>query len=82
MDNVQVIQSIGDAKAGIYALCYMRVCAHKDATDGEILRVCNEQNPSGTTNGWGTVVRKDSEPWTGAVQCADDESRQHIIVLC
>lgn len=82
MDSVQVIQSIGDARAGIYALCYMRVCAHKDAQDDEILRVCNEQNPSGTTNGWATVVREEDDRWPGPVQCADDETRQHIVVLC
>lgn len=38
--------------------CHMQVCAEKDATDEKILEVCNTENPSGTRNGWGVVVRK------------------------
>lgn len=30
-------------------ICGMQVCAHKDATDEEILAVCNGENPSGTS---------------------------------
>lgn len=38
--------SITQAAIGI---CHMQVCAAKDATDDEILKVCNYENPSGTT---------------------------------
>jgi hypothetical protein len=64
-------------------LIAMQVCALKDATDEEILKVCNRDNPAGTTNGWCTVVRKDEEhPERKPVLCADDPERMHFIVLC
>lgn len=70
----------------------MQVCAVSDATDEEILRVCNLQNPSGTTNGWCEVIRhvekhhednfqafsKNCEP----VTCEDDPNRTHFIIGC
>jgi len=62
----------------------MQVCAVKDATDEEILKVCNHENPAGTSNGWGSVMRSDDEFFgkTAPVQCADHEDRLHIIVVC
>lgn len=67
-------------------ICHMQVCAVTDATDEEILAVCNALNPSGTTNGWGTVHRVDSD-WMGGivrapVVCADDRNRKHFLVSC
>ena len=72
----------------VMGICGMQVCAESDVTDEEILAVCNRDNPSGTTNGWSSVIRKemdgnifrdkDSIP----VQCTDDSSRRHFIVLC
>jgi hypothetical protein len=69
-------------------ICAMQVCAVKDATDEEILSVCNSDNPSGTSNGWSAVIReaeegsmfktKDQLP----VQCRDDAERMHFVVLC
>jgi hypothetical protein len=68
-------------------LLAMQVCAWKDATDAEILAVCNSQNPAGTTNGWCSVVREvgeDEHITTDAlpVQCADEPDRQHFVVRC
>lgn len=65
-------------------ICHMQVCAHKDATDDEILAVCNRQNPAGTTNGWSSIVREESEFWGDMrpVQCQDDPERVHYIVAC
>lgn len=70
------------------SICGMQVCAVKDATNEEILDVCNKQNPSGTSNGWSVVVRaveedsmfetKDNLP----VQCENHSNRLHFIVLC
>lgn len=62
----------------------MQVCAEVDATDEEILEVCNKDNPSGTTNGWTRVVRGAGEGMVGAlpVICADDPGRTHFFVLC
>lgn len=70
-------------------LTSMEVCAVNDATDKEILQVCNRDNPAGTTNGWTVVVRGDNElkehrlaETAKPVPCADHEGRTHFIVLC
>lgn len=60
-------------------ICHMQVCAESDATDEEILKVCNSQNPSGTSNGWTEVIR---EGEGGPVECADVKGRTHFLVSC
>lgn len=66
----------------------MQVCCVKDATDEEIIRECNDNNPCGTTHGWGPVVRTldDNDPEIAKrslpVQCADYENRIHLIIQC
>ena len=59
----------------------MQVCCVKDATDEEILKHCNRNNPSGTINGWGIVVR-DEKDGALPVPCDDHSDRLHIVVLC
>lgn len=71
----------------VMGICNMQVCAVLDATDEEILEVCNRENPAGTQNGWGIVVRKPDgslfQPQEIApVRCDQDPNRQHLIVLC
>ena len=67
-------------------ICHMQVCAEKDATNEEILEVCNSKNPSGTTNGWGAVVREEITEGLfkcqGPVQCKADPERLHFMVSC
>jgi len=64
-------------------LVYMQVCAVADATDEEILEVCNSKNPAGTTNGWGIVAREDYEREDARpVDCEDYPGRKHFIVIC
>lgn len=69
-------------------VCAMQVCAVKDATDEEILAVCNDENPAGTTNGWGEVIRSVEEDSlfktanSQPVQCVDHDDRMHFLVLC
>lgn len=62
-------------------ICHMQVCAAKDATDEEILEVCNRENPAGTTNGWSSVTRGQDEK-TKPVQCQGHADRLHFIVGC
>jgi hypothetical protein len=63
----------------IVGIVSMQVCAVSDATDEEILAVCNRENPSGTSQGWTSVVREGA----GApVTCHDDPARQHLLVSC
>lgn len=65
-------------------ICHMQVCAVADATDEEILAVCNRENPAGTSNGWGSVCRSNDELWgtVGPVACGDDPTRLHLLVAC
>lgn len=77
-----------EVSRGMVGLCGMQVCACKDATDDEILLVCNTRNPSGTRNGWSSVVRQAEEgsSFKAAknlpVVCDDDPERLHFLVLC
>ena len=73
-------------------ILYMQVCAIADATDEEILEVCNTKNPSGTTMGWANVIRENREVGTmdnpkkkvnlAPVQCKDYPDRKHFIAVC
>lgn len=73
----------------IVGIAGMQVCAVNDATDEEILETCNRENPSGTSEGWGTVLRTEREEtslypgmaWL-PVKCDTHPDRIHIIVLC
>ena len=75
MDKVIITQPM-------MGLTGMQVCAHKSATDKEILAVCNAENPSGTTNGWSKVIRKETKTIAGPVQCEEHSNRTHLIVIC
>lgn len=69
-------------------LAGMQVCAVDDASDEEILALCNSENPAGTATGWGAVIRDpvQGDPWrtedVEPVACADNPGRSHFIVLC
>ena len=70
-------------------VCHMQVCVVPDATDEEILTVCNRENPSGTKNGWGVVIRTFDQLhdfWPvkliGPVTCSGHPGRQHFMVSC
>ncbi len=65
----------------------MQVCAVSDATDEEILSVCNRENAAGTENGWSIVIREPNgslgqEDNKAPVTCADHPWRTHFLVLC
>lgn len=63
----------------VIGLCFMQVCAVEDATEEEILRVANRENPSGTSNGWSSIVR--DEP-NGPGPCAEINGRIHYLLVC
>jgi len=63
-------------------LIAMSVCAVEDATDEEILEVCNKENPSGTDNRWCNVVRNNEEPDRNPKQCESYPDRLHYLVYC
>lgn len=68
----------------IVGVCHMQVCAVKDATDEEILMVCNHENPAGTEHGWSSVCHTDDDFWgkTRPTPCVDDPTRTHLLVSC
>ena len=63
-------------------LVAMQVCAESDAADEEILRICNLENPSGTTGGWGIVIRGGEPKDGGPIHCSDHPGRTHFIATC
>ena len=64
-------------------LIHMQVCAVKDATDEEMLEVANKENPAGTSNGWGIVLRGSAEHENQRpVQCDSHPDRLHFILVC
>jgi len=64
-------------------ICAMQICADKDATDEEILEVCNRENPAGTSLGWCEVARENyKEERARPVQCSDNANRLHLLVIC
>ena len=80
MNRVEITRSI-------MGILHMQVCAVDDATDEEILKVCNEENPSGVENGWSEVIRESDdslgrEENKVPVPCEDHEGRTHFLVLC
>lgn len=65
----------------------MQVCAVPDATDEEILTVCNRDNPAGTKAGWSQVIRKEGPGPFGTankmpVPCIEYPGRMHFLVVC
>ncbi len=67
----------------------MQVCVMKNATDEEILEVCNRENPQRTTGGWHTVVRSAEharelhlDETSAPGQCHDCPDRMHKIAVC
>jgi hypothetical protein len=66
----------------VIGICYMQVCAVEDATDKEILAVCNYQNPSGTSLGWGKVCREDADECLRPLQCQEFPGRKHFLIMC
>lgn len=72
----------------LVGVAYMQVCAVKDATNEEILEVCNRENARATRMVWIHVVRE-NEPkehfWTTEhmrpVSCSNDPERVHFLVF-
>lgn len=67
----------------------MQVCVVKDATDEEILKVCNAENPQRVSGGWHTVVRNAAHAREIGVndsaqpgQCVECPDRLHKIAIC
>ena len=67
----------------------MQVCVLKGVPDGEILEVCNRENPQLVTGGWHTVVRDAAhaeelqvDACAAPGQCAECPDRLHKIVIC
>lgn len=64
----------------VHGICAMVVCVSKGVNDNEILKHCNDTNPSGTEHGWSEVVR--GVGCLGPVLCDANPKRTHLIVRC
>lgn len=62
-------------------ICHMQLCVVADATDEEILVVANGENPSGTTAGWGRVIR-DGEGAPVPCEGLGGGARLHVLAVC
>jgi hypothetical protein len=86
-DNIPLQQPRVEITRMMVGICHMQVCAVKDATDQEILEVCNLQNPTGIQHKWSTVIRR--EPPGDSIfqnvapkQCDEHVGRMHFLVAC
>jgi hypothetical protein len=83
----EVLDRVVITKAFV-GLLFMQVCALADATDEEILALCNRENPAGTTNGWSSVIRaleEEDEFITEEhlpIVCGEYPERRHFLVAC
>lgn len=76
MNNCRV-----DVSKATMGVVYMQVCACKDATDSEIIEVCNRENPTTVLGGWEKVFRVDTEfADLRPKQCQVDSERLHLLV--
>jgi len=67
----------------------MQVCVVEEATDEEILKICNRENPQLVNGGWHTVVKSKKHAKECGVdensapgKCEDCPGRLHKIILC
>lgn len=67
----------------------MQVCVVEDASDEEILAVCNRENRQLVTSGWHTVVKSKEHAKECGVdeaaapgKCVECKGRWHKIALC
>jgi hypothetical protein len=67
----------------------MQVCAVADATDAEILEVCNRENPQQVSGGWHSVIRDAKHARDEGVDecaapgpCVECPGRLHKIAIC
>lgn len=81
MSRVDIIKTV-------FNIFTMQVCAVDDASDEEILSVCNRENPSSIENGWSVVLRNSTcdgsfgrEENKRPVACSMHPGRTHLLVL-
>lgn len=86
-NDVTVTRSFMGPEWGIYALCYMQVCAHSEVSPEIVERRANEENPSGTSGHWAIAkTGPGEEPMENPVQCKDADGtptgRVHWMLSC
>lgn len=82
-DDVIVTKALmPPADWGIYALCFMQVCAHGEVPPERIEEVANLENPSGTSSPWTLTSEGPDGIDLAPVQCGDDPARLHHMLRC
>lgn len=67
---------------GLYALCYMQVCAHGECPPDLIEQRANELNPTGSSVPWHLTTEGPDGQDLSAVPCADNPVRLHHMLSC
>lgn len=85
--DVEVIRPFMGPEWGIYALCFMQVCAYRETPPGRIEQVANTENPPGTSSPWKIVWGDDpdddmNDARMAPNQCGSDPARMHYLLSC
>jgi hypothetical protein len=81
-DDVVVTQAIMPKEWGLYALCYMQVCAHGECPPELIEQRANELNPPGTSTPWKLSIEGPDGEDLSPVQCQSNSIRLHHMLSC
>jgi hypothetical protein len=82
MNDVEITRPFMPPKWGLFALCYMQVCAHGECPPELIERRANEMNPSGLDHPWTLTTEGPDGSDLSPVPCDDDPARLHHMLSC
>jgi hypothetical protein len=80
--DVIVTKPFMSADWGIWALCYMQVCAHGEVPPERVEEVANLENPPGSSAPWSITSKGPEGTDLSPVQCLDDPARLHYMLSC
>jgi hypothetical protein len=80
--DVVVTKPFMGVEWGLYALCYMQVCAYGETPPERIEEVANIENPPGSSAPWRLTSEGPDGQDLSPVPCADDPARLHHMLSC
>ena len=82
-EDVVVTRAFMDVAGwGLYALCYMQVCAHGECPPELIEQRANELNPPGSSSPWRLNTKGPDDQDLAPVPCVNDPVRLHHMLSC
>lgn len=70
------------AEWGLYAMCYMQVCAYGEVSEEQVEERANTLNPPGTTGRWKITAEGPEGSDLLPIQCQDNPARIHYMLSC